>query len=123
MLSVSSDVQSQGLGLWEVALFGPDGAEFAAAWYARRRYEPEVTWTVFTSRPLSGERWTVASAALLDTSGTAVHSWPVGVTLSAALGRTEPLTEAQVAFRRSRGIPLEDNPHKGDTLAIHFQAG
>lgn len=107
-----------------VGLIGADGGEIEAEWYERKPWAMEVAWEVRESVPWAAGSWRVEGVRTYDAAGDISDAYilAASVVLRGPI-KPPPLTPQAIAFRMSRGMPLESDPHQGDGLTILFDVG
>lgn len=102
-----------------VGLADENGQELVADWYLRQRYAPQMEWTVGSTKPWDGGTWPVGYLVVFDGANTEVSRQKLEppIVLCGAI-KPPPMTPQQIKFRKKRGMPLADDPYRGDTLVV-----
>lgn len=102
---------------YQCGLGGVSGKEIEAEWYQRLPFALEVTWTVRTRQPYAGGVWTVGYLLVFDSEGR-VQPKPLVTSNLVGPHRPPPLSPQARAYRIAHGLPLEDDPYRGDSLTL-----
>jgi hypothetical protein len=93
--------------------------ELEGSWYERKPFALDVSWHVMSKEPWGGGEWHVNQIVAFDEQGEVSEMYRLDCeVLLAGPIKGPPLLPKHIEFRKVRGMPLEDNPHEGDTLHI-----
>lgn len=103
---------------YECGLGDLQAKEIEAEWYQRLPFSLEVAWTVRTQRPWAGGAWQIGYLLVFDNEGRVQSKALASPHVLRGPIKPPPLTSKGRAYRLARGLPLQDDPYRGDSLTL-----
>jgi hypothetical protein len=103
---------------YECGLGDLQAKEIQAEWYQRLPFSLEVAWTVRTRHPWAGGVWQIGYLLIFDSEGRVQSKGLASPPVLRGPIKPPPLTNEARAYRVAHGIPLKDDPYRGDSLTL-----